>query len=79
MWLIQVMNIGTDKNRQLILPPQSVILLTIPKQAVTPKTIVVKDDATVAGGKNATKIMDYKKITFVPVRETRQLGEKDIK
>ncbi|MGI8635666.1 MAG: DUF7594 domain-containing protein, partial [Segetibacter sp.] len=51
----QVMNIGADKKLSLVLPPQSVILLTIPKHAISKKTIFVKDDATVAGGKNASK------------------------
>ncbi|MEO5947215.1 MAG: discoidin domain-containing protein [Chitinophagaceae bacterium] len=51
----QVLNIGADKKLQLVLPPQSVMLLTIPKKAVSAKMIVAKDDATVTGGKNASK------------------------
>ncbi len=51
----QVMNIGAEKKLSIVLPPQSVMLLTMPKQSVTQKTIVVIDDATVAGGKNASK------------------------
>jgi len=50
----QVLNIGTDKKLSIVLPPQSVMLLTIPKQAVSKKTIVVMQDATVGGGKNVT-------------------------
>ncbi|MEO7444653.1 MAG: discoidin domain-containing protein [Ferruginibacter sp.] len=51
----QVLNIGVAKKLNIVLPPQSVILLTIPKQGVTQKTIGVNNDATVAGGKYASK------------------------
>ncbi|MEO5997146.1 MAG: discoidin domain-containing protein [Chitinophagaceae bacterium] len=51
----QIMNVGFDKILNIVLHPQSVILLTIPKYSVDQKVITAKEDATVAGGKSASK------------------------
>ncbi len=47
--------LGTDKQLSLTLSPQSVMLLTIPKEKLTRKTITATEDATVNGGVNSTK------------------------
>ena len=51
----QLGNLNSDKKIDISLPPQSVVLLTIPINDLTKSTITASADATVSGGKNAGK------------------------
>jgi hypothetical protein len=49
----QLINTPADKKISFTLPPQSVVLLTVPKGSLTKSTVFASADATVSGGKNA--------------------------
>jgi hypothetical protein len=51
----KMITLNETKELTLTLSPQSVVLLTIPKQKLAKKTITASVDATVAGGRNASK------------------------
>jgi hypothetical protein len=46
----ELLTVGANKSLQLTLPPQSVVLLTIPKGKLGKKTIAASADASVSGG-----------------------------
>lgn len=53
--LTQLISIPENKKLNYTLPPQSVVLLTIPKGKLTKTTLEATADATVMGGENAGK------------------------
>lgn len=50
----ELVELSANKNLQLTLSPQSVVLVTIPKEAHTKKMVMAGADASVAIGKNAS-------------------------
>ena len=52
----KVITLGNDKSVDLVLAPQSVVLLTIPKMKLTLSKINASSTATVEGGTNHSKI-----------------------
>jgi hypothetical protein len=50
----KALTLTADKKFDIVIPAQSVILLTIPKNAATRVTRIASADASVAGGKNST-------------------------
>lgn len=72
----QVWNIDATKKINLILKPQSVVLLRISKKASTQKLLVAKADATVTGGSNAAKNAGKEKILSVQLDAAQPVKNK---
>jgi hypothetical protein len=63
--LTQLISIPESRKLNYTLPPQSVVLLTIPKGKLTKTTLEASADATVVGGENAGKNYGAKKQLLV--------------